>query len=634
TVTLRNLSHTWASDIDVLLVGPGGQGQKALVLSDAGDAFAPNNVTVTLSDAATSALPSSGSFVSGTYKPTDYTDSSPGGDNFPAPAPVGPYAGALSAFNGTAPNGAWSLYVFDDGPGDSGSFAGGWSLTVTTISATSQTPVINWTNPAPITYGTPLNGTQLDATASVAGTFVYSPPAGTVLNAGNGQVLSTIFTPTDTQNYTSATNTISIDVQKSPLTVAANNTNKTYGDTVTFTGTQFSTGGLINGDTVTNVTLTSAGVAGTVPVSGSPYSIVPSAAAGMGLNNYSITYSNGMLTVNQKAASLTANNTNKTYGDTVTFTGTEFSASGLINGDTVTNVTLTSAGAAAVATVSGSPYAVVPSAAMGNGLDNYNIDYTNGTHTVNPAVLVIRGKDASRAYGMTNPVFSVSYTGFVNGEDSNALGGVLVIDSPASTNSVAGTYPIIPSGLTSTNYAITFSNGILTVIPANTPPTLAPISNLVLNAGQILSFTNFASDTDVPPQTLTFSLLNFPSGATLDPTSGVFIWRPAVVQAATTNLIQLSVSDNGSPVMSATQSFTATVNTLTPPSVTPMDVTNNQLKLLITGDAGPDYTLQSSTDFTTWSNLFTTNSPVPPFTWTFTNTDGFSQQFFRIMLGP
>ena len=55
----------------------------------------------------------------------------------------------------------------------------------------------------------------------------------------------------------------------------------------------------------------------------------------------------------------------------MTFAGTEFTASGLVNGDTVTSVTLTSAGSAATATVAGSPYTIVPSAAVGTGLANY-----------------------------------------------------------------------------------------------------------------------------------------------------------------------------------------------------------------------------------------------------------------------
>src|SRR5439155_507498 len=59
------------------------------------------------------------------------------------------------------------------------------------------TPTITWNNPADITYGTALGGTQLNATASVAGTFVYTPASGTLLNAGSGQTLHVAFTPAD-----------------------------------------------------------------------------------------------------------------------------------------------------------------------------------------------------------------------------------------------------------------------------------------------------------------------------------------------------------------------------------------------------------------------------------------------------
>ena len=74
------------------------------------------------------------------------------------------------------------------------------------------TPTITWTNPANITYGTSLSGTQLDATASVSGNFVYTPPLGTVLSAGQNQQLNTIFTPTDITNYTTASKTVFINV--------------------------------------------------------------------------------------------------------------------------------------------------------------------------------------------------------------------------------------------------------------------------------------------------------------------------------------------------------------------------------------------------------------------------------------
>jgi sugar lactone lactonase YvrE len=79
-------------------------------------------------------------------------------------------------------------------------------------------PVITWPTPAPITYGTALSSAQLDATANVAGAFVYSPAAGTVPVAGT-QTLSVTFTPTDNTDYTTATATVTLDVNKATPTV-------------------------------------------------------------------------------------------------------------------------------------------------------------------------------------------------------------------------------------------------------------------------------------------------------------------------------------------------------------------------------------------------------------------------------
>lgn len=69
------------------------------------------------------------------------------------------------------------------------------------ITVNKATPTVTWNNPATITYGTALSATQPNATASVAGSFVYTPAAGTVLNAGANQTLSVNFTPTDINNY-------------------------------------------------------------------------------------------------------------------------------------------------------------------------------------------------------------------------------------------------------------------------------------------------------------------------------------------------------------------------------------------------------------------------------------------------
>lgn len=74
-----------------------------------------------------------------------------------------------------------------------------------------QLPPISWATPANIVYGTPLSGTQLNAGSTVAGTFVYSPVAGTVLATGK-QMLNATFTPTDAIDYTTATASVTLTV--------------------------------------------------------------------------------------------------------------------------------------------------------------------------------------------------------------------------------------------------------------------------------------------------------------------------------------------------------------------------------------------------------------------------------------
>jgi hypothetical protein len=85
------------------------------------------------------------------------------------------------------------------------------ATTVTAIFSAVLTPVLTWPAPAAIIHGTPLGGTQLNATANVPGTFVYTPGAGTVLSVGQ-HLLSAAFTPTDTLNYQGASASVSITV--------------------------------------------------------------------------------------------------------------------------------------------------------------------------------------------------------------------------------------------------------------------------------------------------------------------------------------------------------------------------------------------------------------------------------------
>lgn len=103
----------------------------------------------------------------------------------------------------------------------------------TILDVVPQAPTVTWAKPAPITYGTPLGSSQLDATASVPGTFSYTladgktPAAGAVLNIGAAQTLNVTFTPNDLVDYTPVTQTTTLDVNNP--TIAGLNLNA-YGD--------------------------------------------------------------------------------------------------------------------------------------------------------------------------------------------------------------------------------------------------------------------------------------------------------------------------------------------------------------------------------------------------------------------
>ncbi|MFH0876738.1 MAG: MBG domain-containing protein, partial [Candidatus Omnitrophota bacterium] len=187
-------------------------------------------------------------------------------------------------------------------------------------------------------------------------------------------------------NYDITYHNGTLSVTPRTLDITANDASKTYGDLLTFAGTEFASSGLQNGETIGSVTLNSSGAAATANVAGSPYAITPSAATGGSFDpaNYDITYHDGALTINRSTGlTITADDATKTGGDVLTFAGTEFTVTGLLNSDAVDSATMTSAGA--VAGAAAGDYGIVPSNAVGTGLDNYDINYVNGTLTVNAA---------------------------------------------------------------------------------------------------------------------------------------------------------------------------------------------------------------------------------------------------------
>jgi hypothetical protein len=268
------------------------------------------------------------------------------------------------------------------------------------------------------------------------------------------------------------------------LTGTAQNASRVYGApdptlSVVYTG-------FVNGQTdaiVTGTLACSTTATATSPVSPPTY---PINCSGQTALNYTINYVAGALTIAKASLSVTANSTSRTYGaSNPAFTGT---LTGVISGD---GISATYGTAATVLSPVGT-YAIAPVLVDPNGrLGNYSVSSTNGTLTVAPAPLAVMAISTSKIFGDPLPAFTASITGFVNGEGPGVLGGVLSFSTSAAPASPVGSYPITPSGLTSTNYAITFVPGTLTVTKATpsftnlSSPTIAVGSSPTVLSGNI-----------------------------------------------------------------------------------------------------------------------------------------------------
>ena len=312
-----------------------------------------------------------------------------------------------------------------------------------------------------------LSSTGAAASASVAGS-----PYPIVIGGALG---------TGLDNYDITYENAELTVDPKALTISATDQSKTYGSLFTFDTSDpslhFDVVGLVNADAVASVTLSSTGAAASASVAGSPYPIVIGGALGTGLDNYDITYENAELTVDPKALTISATDQSKTYGSLFTFDTSDpslhFDVVGLVNADAVASVTLSSTGAAASASVAGSPYPIVIGGALGTGLDNYDITYENAELTVDPKALTISATDQSKTYGSlftfdtSDPSLHFDVVGLVN---ADAVASVTLSSTGAAASaSVAGSpYPIVIGGALGTgldNYDITYENAELTVDP-------------------------------------------------------------------------------------------------------------------------------------------------------------------------
>jgi MBG domain (YGX type)/Bacterial Ig-like domain (group 3)/IPT/TIG domain len=303
-----------------------------------------------------------------------------------------------------------------------------------TLTITQVAPVITWAAPAAITYGTPLGAAQLDATATynsaaVAGTFTYTPAAGTVLGVGANQTLSVTFVPSNTTDYsTPPATTTTITVTQATLDVTANNATRVYGTAnPTFSG---SVTGAVNGNTFTesfSTTATTTSNAGT-------YAIVPS-VTGADLSDYTVDITNGTLTVTQAGTTttLSANASTINPGQSVTLTaqvqsdttGTPTGTVNFYDGTTLLGSATLSAGSASFTT-----------SALTAGVTNSltaayqgNIDFTGST--------------SSSAVSI--PVTALDFTLTIGGVQSETITGG---STATFTFDLSPTYGVYPSDVT------------------------------------------------------------------------------------------------------------------------------------------------------------------------------------------
>ena len=169
TARLTGISHTFPDDLNILLEGP--QGQTVMLASDVGSAvsssqgdlggtkrsYPADGITLNFNDSAPRRLSDTDPLVSGFYKPTNIDDPNEGGPPemlFPAPLTddITPFSTSLGSFNGTDPNGTWTLWITDDHSGDSGKVYGGWGLDIaTTGPPATQAPPVSAPGSSPAT---------------------------------------------------------------------------------------------------------------------------------------------------------------------------------------------------------------------------------------------------------------------------------------------------------------------------------------------------------------------------------------------------------------------------------------------------------------------------------------------------
>lgn len=367
-----------------------------------------------------------------------------------------PLAPVSVTYNGVAaaPVAAGSYEVVATFAGDANHAAASATATITIGKAPAA---LSWNPPAAISYGTPLSATQLNATADVAGTFVYTPAAGTLLGATAAHTLTATFTPADARNYDGGTVSTSIAVERAVATVTVTGGSVVY-DGQPHAATASVTGA--GGEDLGAATLTYNGSA-TVPSAAGTYTVVASYAGSI---NYAPSSQSTTLTIGKATPVLSwTPPAPLPYGPTL--------------GPTQLNAQASVAGTFSYAPGVGNrlPAGTHTLTATFTPADPAN--YVGGTVstsiTIVPAALEIRTVDTIKAFSSSLPMFTATFTGLASGQTIFNLSGTLTFATAATATSPVGTYAVTPGGLSSPNYVITYVSGTLTVVKVPVSLTLA-----------------------------------------------------------------------------------------------------------------------------------------------------------------
>lgn len=593
TVTLAGFSHEWPGDVDVLLVDP--NGQTLLLMSDAGESANPaSGLTFTFDDTAPGFLSSSGPLASGTYKPTNYDNT----DTFSAPAPGGPYGTSLSVFNGSNPNGTWSLFVEDDGTQDIGSISQGWRITITTSvpdCCSGATPfadlavgldlnpsfvnlgsnvscTVNVTNFGPYTAeGVVLTNTLpwgVSITSAIATQGTTTNTSGIVQwilgSLANGAIASMTVETTATSSG-NQTNTASLSATTTDLT-PANNT----ASTVLYVNSPPTVSSIGN---VTTNEDSSIGPIGFV--------IGDQETSGDSLSLQTESSNTNLLPLANILLSGTGTNRTITLTPALNQFGTSTVQVEVSDGMAIATTTFE----ATFLSVNDSPTLISPSSVLVTEGDLLAI--TNSASDVEtPPQLLNFSLATAPTNASINPTNGIVLwpTTELDGPGTNVFAIVVTDD---------GTPPL------ATTQAVQ-----VIVLETNAAPNLAGLANRTVHAGTLIQFTNVASDPDFPANTLTFTLLpGAPLEATLNPTNGGFTWLTTDDDVGTTNFISFQVSDDGSPSLSASNSFTAVVASR--PVIYSIETSNSTLTLTWSAIDGQGYRLQTNSQLMTpaWGDI-------------------------------